>query len=64
MTRRARRIDANHGEIVTALRSRLWRVGCSLAGLGTACRIFWLGLGASTIYGEIKDGENRPAVAR
>lgn len=63
MSRFARRTDANHGEIVRALRS----VGCfvqSMAPLGRGCPDLLVGVAGKFCCLEIKDGLAPPSERR
>ena len=55
------RTDANHGEIVTALRSVAGVSVCSLAGLGFGCPDLLIGANGRTYLAEVKDGEKTPS---
>jgi hypothetical protein len=60
---RAARIDANHAEIVSALR----RTGCSvqsLAGVGVGCPDILAGRSGVMVLMEIKDGAKPPSARR
>ena len=59
--RRAAKIDANHGEIVKALRSVSGVSVCSLAGVGCGCPDLLIGANGRTYLVEIKDGEKWPS---
>ena len=59
--RRAPRTDANHGEIVTALRSVSGVSVCSLAGLGDGVPDLLVGARRVNYLCEIKDGEKPPS---
>ena len=59
--RRAPRTDANHGEIVTALRSVSGVSVCSLAGLGNGVPDLLIGANGRTYLVEVKDGEKCPS---
>ena len=61
MTRRASRLDDNHGEIVTALRSVAGVSVCSLAGLGDGVPDLLIGANGRTYLVEVKDGEKYPS---
>ena len=58
---RAARVDANHGEIVTALRSVSGVSVCSLAGLGFGVPDLLVGARGLSYLCEIKDGEKCPS---
>jgi len=56
--RRAAKVDANHKQIVTALR----RCGCSvqdLSAVGEGCPDLLVGVGGKNLLLEVKDGEKR-----
>ena len=59
--RRAARVDANHGEIVTALRSVSGVSVCSLAGLGFGVPDLLVGARGLSYLCEIKDGSKFPS---
>ena len=59
--RRAARVDANHGEIVTALLSVSGVTVHSLAGLGNGVPDLLIGANGRTFLAEIKDGEKCPS---
>ena len=61
MTRRASRLDDNHGEIVTALRSVSGVSVSSLAGLGDGVPDLLVGARRVNYLCEIKDGEKPPS---
>jgi hypothetical protein len=61
--RRAARVDANHAEIIDALRS----VGCSvlsLAPIGKSCPDILCGIAGRTFLAELKDGSQPPSKQR
>ena len=58
--RRAAKVDANHGEIVTALRAEGASVQ-SLAGVGAGCPDLVVGLAGQSFLVEVKDGEKCPS---
>lgn len=58
--RRAAKVDANHAEIVEALRA----TGCtvqSLAAVGCGCPDIIVGRGRVTVLMEVKDGRKPPS---
>ena len=61
MTRRASRLDDNHGEIVTALRSVAGVSVCSLAGLGFGVPDLLVGARGLSYLCEVKDGAKTPS---
>ena len=61
MTRRAPRIDANHGAVVEALLSVQGVSVHSLAGVGCGCPDLLVGAKGKTYLVEVKDGEKCPS---
>lgn len=61
--RRAAKVDANHGEIVDALRAAGASVH-SLAGVGNGCPDLLVGASGKTALVEIKDGSLPPSARR
>lgn len=60
---RARKVDANHGEIIKALR----KVGCTvldMSRLGDGAPDIAIGYGGLTCLAEIKDGSKPPSKRR
>ncbi len=62
--RKVAKLDANHSEIVAALRSKAGCTVCSLAQVGGGCPDIIVGYHGRNILMEIKDGSKVPSQRR